>query len=106
MLRTLYRSIMVISGATRPEAQAAAVTSDVILQGSSRVLRFCGLKKRPGLGSEGRTTFGIWPTAFSVIDPLRPSLRSRSRVIAWTASEVRISFPCHTVNEMDDWVVY
>jgi len=42
----VYRSIIVISGATRPEAQAAAVKSDVIRHGRSLIFHFCGLKGR------------------------------------------------------------
>lgn len=49
-----YRSMIVIRGATRPEAQAAAVRSEVIRQGRSAVFHL-----RSAFGGGGRAGFGL-----------------------------------------------
>lgn len=97
----IYRSMIVISGATRPEAQAAAVTSDVIRHGRFVVVHVCGLKGRTWEdfeGARGRTTFGARSRALSVIAPLRP-LGSRLRVIICSAYQLRRCSP-----SLDKWV--
>ncbi len=79
-----YRSIIVIKGETRPEAQAAAVMSDMTRHGKFSVLQLAVLRERDVVGFEadrGRMTFGggsYW--GWSLIDPWRP-LPSRLRVI-------------------------
>ncbi len=87
--------MIVISGATRPEAQAAAVTSDAIRHGRFSALQFCGLEGRTWEDFEGvrrRTTFGECSRALSAIAPLRP-LGSRLRVITCNAHESRRCSP-------------
>ena len=77
----LYLSMMVIQGETRPEAQAAAVRSDVIRHGKFFVFQLWDLRGITAIGAgggRGRMTFG--GAGLSPMDPARP-LRSNSRVI-------------------------
>lgn len=79
--RMLYLSMMVIQGETRPEAQVAAVRSDVIRHGKFFVFQSRDLRAITAVGAgggRGRITFG--GAGLSPIDPARP-LRSNSRVI-------------------------
>lgn len=54
--RDIYRSMIVIRGATRPEAQAAAVMSEVIRQRRSAVFH---LRSEVGGGVRGGFGFGV-----------------------------------------------
>lgn len=79
----MYRSIIVIRGETRPEAQAAAVMSDVTRHGKCFVFQAWLLRGRTVVGFEdwGRMTFGggsNW--ALFLMDSWRP-LPSKLRVI-------------------------
>ena len=48
-----YRSMIVMSGATRPDAHAAAVRSEVILHGNCFVFHVLSFKDRIVVGSGG-----------------------------------------------------
>ena len=73
--------MIVISGATRPEAQAAAVTSEVTLHGRFFVFHSEVVAGgRPKEGFVGAWVKSCCSSGLSVIAPSRP-LRSSSRVI-------------------------
>ena len=80
--------MIVISGATRPEAQAAAVMSEVILHGKFLALYFEPYKGRIEVDLEGafeRMTFGVCSKVFLLTAGSRP-LPLRFRVMTCKVS--------------------
>lgn len=77
----MARSMMVMRGETRPEAQAAAVKSEVTRHGKFFVFQLSDLSGSSAVGAAGgRGWMTVGGAGLPSMDPAR-SLRSNSRVI-------------------------